>query len=443
MSLTRREWLAWSGAALAAAACRPGPKQASTAPEPQRAAPEFLTRPAAATFEVADTRALLWVFTAGAPSVDVEVFQGPPPRSNDKTAVPWRSFQVAATAASGFTAVHELAELEPDTLYSYRLAPKDRYAFFTAPRPDTNAPAHFLVGADVIVDRRFDSSVMELMWSSPARFLVSLGDWPYSDRPPAAVTLAEYRRRHMETRLRDQVRELTRHLPIYAMYDDHEIVNDWDASFIARQPERFRAGQKAWDEWWPVRDAPTRRYRSWRWGRHVELFLLDGRTYRSANFAGEGPDKSMLGPAQKRWFLDGLAASTATFKVVLSTVPFAFGTTLDHWNMFTRERDELLAAVAAIPGALIICGDQHWFSAHRHGNGVREYQVGPTQAFLRAPPPPDGSVIARAMTANYGEVRIEPGPPPALTFTARAATGGILYQESIPAPGLGATVANT
>ena len=56
-------------------------------------------------------------------------------------------------------------------------------------------------------------------------------------------------------------------------------------------------------------------YRAVRWGRLLEIFILDTRQYRSANSEPDGPAKTMLGAAQKRWLLDGVTASTALWKV--------------------------------------------------------------------------------------------------------------------------------
>ena len=84
---------------------------------------------------------------------------------------------------------------------------------------------------------------------------------------------------------------------MFALYDDHEVADNWDASFRAEHPARVAAALRAWDEWFPLwADTPVeRRYRRWRWGSLSELFLLDTRLYRSANSTADGPDKTMLG----------------------------------------------------------------------------------------------------------------------------------------------------
>jgi alkaline phosphatase D len=58
----------------------------------------------------------------------------------------------------------------------------------------------------------------------------------------------------------------------------------------------------------------------------VELFILDTRQYRSRNSEPDGPGKSMLGETQRRWLLDGLAASDAVWKVVVTSVTLSVPT---------------------------------------------------------------------------------------------------------------------
>jgi alkaline phosphatase D len=73
---------------------------------------------------------------------------------------------------------------------------------------------------------------------------------------------------------------------------------------------------------------PTRLYKSVRWGQHVDLFILDLRQYRDANLAKDSTaqPKSMLGDEQRRWFMDYLQRSDATWKIIVSSVPLSIPT---------------------------------------------------------------------------------------------------------------------
>jgi alkaline phosphatase D len=269
---------------------------------------------------------------------------------------------------------------------------------------------------------------------------VSLGDWPYADNGPAAITVDDYRVKHRDARVHPRVRPLLRAMGLRCIWDDHEGKNNWDARFAMNEPERLAAAVQVWDEWFPVRDTsePRRRYRSWRWGRLAELFLLDTRLYRSANNAPDNPAKTMLGAEQRQWLLDGLVASPATFKLVFTSIPLDFGNDNDDWSLFKSERDQIFAALtdAGVAGVVFLSADQHWFAAHHHAAGFIEWQVGPVSRAARSPPALQPGVVARIVGVyNYGEIAITGGDSPQLVFTARDAEGAALYTETVTAAG--------
>ena len=72
----------------------------------------------------------------------------------------------------------------------------------------------------------------------------------------------------------------------------------------------------------------------------------------------------MLGPVQLRWLKERLAASTATFKVICSPVPFDFrtkGDSKDTWNGYQEERREIFSWIAMmrIDGVILMSADRH------------------------------------------------------------------------------------
>jgi len=116
-------------------------------------------------------------------------------------------------------------------------------------------------------------------------------------------------------------------------------------------------GRQAFFDYWPIRrqaEDPTRLYRAFRWGKGVELFLLDTRQYRNP------ADKTMLGEGQKRWLLTQLAASSARFKFIISSVPFS-DPRVDKWGEYPKERDEILGFLTkhGITGVMFLAGDVH------------------------------------------------------------------------------------
>jgi alkaline phosphatase D len=95
----------------------------------------------------------------------------------------------------------------------------------------------------------------------------------------------------------------------------------------------------------------------------VEVFMLDCRYYRQSPKL-PGP-RTMLGPVQKKWLIDSVKASTATFKVLCSSVPWATGTKgnahPDKWDGFLEEREEIFSTLEAakVDGIVLISADRH------------------------------------------------------------------------------------
>ena len=83
------------------------------------------------------------------------------------------------------------------------------------------------------------------------------------------------------------------------VWDDHEVVNDFGPLNDTRSTPPYTAGVhllpiglEAFLDYTPIAVAantPKRLYRSLRWGKHLELFVLDTRQYRDANAASDSP----------------------------------------------------------------------------------------------------------------------------------------------------------
>ena len=109
------------------------------------------------------------------------------------------------------------------------------------------------------------------------------------------VSLADYRRRHAQYKQDPDLQKLHAKAAFITTWDDHEVTNDqWrggaenhndgEGDYRARRARAHRA----YDEWMPTRMGEaaevgdgTRLYRRLRFGRLVELSMLDLRTYRS------------------------------------------------------------------------------------------------------------------------------------------------------------------
>lgn len=304
----------------------------------------------------------------------------------------------------------------------------------TAPSADDWRPVRLAVSADVDPSSEFETDIMERLAAASPELYVSLGDFPYTDNGPPAATLDEYRARHVAGRTAPHVHALLRAVGVRAIYDDHEFRNDWDEMRREEERSRYEAAMQAWDEFFPLRGAPAVKYRSWRWGANVECFLLDCRRYRSANAAPDDAAKTMLGEVQRAWLLDGIRRSTATFKLVFTSVPLDFGNTGDdHWIGYVTERTLVFDALAGVPGVVFVSADQHWFAAHRHARGIREFQVGPLARGIGMPGPMVPGVLFRGERYNFGLIDVDADR---LTVSGVGAGGEVFYKETLSAADL-------
>jgi alkaline phosphatase D len=407
VATTRREWLRLVGASTTAILLGCGDNLAGN-------------DAAAAVFEPTASGFLVSVWARSVRTVTVAIAQGAMARSQE------------VALGEGGTGVLEIEGLAPRTAYDVfviadgaRLGP---HRARTAPADDDTRPARIAVAADVDPNPEFDSDLAEHVVAAAPELLVTIGDFPYTDNGPPAMTVDEYRERHIETRTHARVRTLLEAMPVRAIYDDHEFRNNWDGARAIAEPSRYAAAMQTWDEFFPLREtAGEVRYRNFRWGANAECFLLDCRRFRSGETMADGPAKTMLGAAQKQWFLDAIAASTATFKLVFTSVPLDFAEP-DCWTGYLVERAQLFDAVIDIPGVLFVSADQHYFAAFRHAFGIREFQVGPLCRGLGVFGTDGPHVLYRVRRFNAGIVDIRSD---SLTFTGLGAGGERFYEETL------------
>lgn len=176
-------------------------------------------------------------------------------------------------------------------------------------------------------------------------------------------------------------REFHRQVPSYFIKDDHDILKDdcWPGQ--TQGELSFARGVELFAEQTPSSRAPYRRFR---WGAQLELWLLEGREFRSPNTDPDGPEKTILGPEQLAWLERTLVESDATFRVVLSATPIVGPDRSrkadNHANRaFAHEGARLRELLAAHPGTVVVCGDRHWQYASVDGDtGLWEFSCGPT-----------------------------------------------------------------
>jgi len=148
--------------------------------------------------------------------------------------------------------------------------------------------------------------------------------------------------------------------PFVHIWDDHDYGKaDGDETF----PYRSVAMQAFADDFptYPLSSPTQGFWQSFRYAQ-AEVFVLDLRSARDPDTRRDDASKSMLGPTQKAWLLNGLLNSTATWKfVVSSSVWNPHSKQQDSWAQFKHEQDEIVDFIRtnSITGVIFMSGDIH------------------------------------------------------------------------------------
>lgn len=379
--------------------------------------------------DVTDTRAVVWGRVNGPAAVRVEY--GP------FASLGRSSEAVRAQPASDFAVKVDLSGLRPGSRYYYRMTGESGArktstlvgSFITAPAPPEIAEVSFVWGGDT--SERFQPFLIyDVMRGRQPDFFLFLGDTVYADIDGKAQTLEDYRAAYRRNRDDESFRRFARATSIYAIWDDHEVFNNFD-----RTEPRLPTGRQAFLEYWPLRqDAsePDRLYRSFRWGRLLELFILDTRQYRSPSTDRDGAQKTMLGAAQKEWLKRGLAGSAAPFKVIATSVTLKYHGR-DSWEGYKTERGEIFDFIVRnnIRGVVFLAADVHYAAVLRHRQGFVESYVGPLGALInreRAAAGQPETVFSSSSSFTFGLVRVSAS---ALTIEIYDVEGRLLHTSTV------------
>ncbi|MEZ5315762.1 MAG: alkaline phosphatase D family protein, partial [Vicinamibacterales bacterium] len=293
---------------------------------------------------------------------------------------------------------------------------------------------------------------------------VNLGDAIYADQPvqleapldgggvwrslpsPAkskvAETLDEYRGNYRYNLQDAHMRRFNAAVPQLTTWDDHEVRDNWyverrqdaDARYQVKSVALLAArARRACLDYTPIPVDPVdpeRFYRTVRYG-PLEIFVLDHRSYRGPNSdnrqAALGEASAMMGPAQVAWLKRALVASTATWKVMASSLPIGLvvgdgpgryeafangdpgaplGRELEIADLLRFMRDE------RIDNVVWITGDVHYAAAHHYDpSRARFTEFDPFWEFV-AGPLHAGTFGPNALDPTFGpEVRFLGIPP--------------------------------
>ncbi|MBI2088744.1 MAG: alkaline phosphatase D family protein [Deltaproteobacteria bacterium] len=371
--------------------------------------------------------AIVWLRADGESEVSVHYGTEPSLRAFRAT----NPLRVSETA--DFTAKISIEGLEPRTAYFYRGAvsgkkPGPISRFVTAPKPWETASVRFAFSGD---SREWYQpfSILDSVRLSRPDFFIHLGDTIYADRDWVATELNEFWAKYKANRKDPPTRRLLAETSLYVTWDDHEVAND----YYGEHP-LAKVGQKAFFDYWPVRqdsEDPYRLYRSFRWGRAAELFLLDTRQYRRPN---EG---TMLGQKQKEWLLHGLSSSDAWFKFIATSVPFTAPGS-DRWGGFPKESEEIVTFIEEkkVPGVVFLAADVHYAAVTRvpRSPGLKEFIVGPIGAPLNrlARGVAERFEFFSSQTYSYGLVTVDGGGrPPVAELSIFDEKNSLLYRTKV------------
>lgn len=209
---------------------------------------------------------------------------------------------------------------------------------------------------------------------------------------PAAETfsLADYRVRHGQYKADPDLQMAHAAFPWVVTVDDHDVENNWASEHSQPDDEpdqdpavflrRRAAAFQAFYENQPLRltsrpDGPDMQlYRRLDFGQLARLAMVDTRQYRDRQLTDQedrfDPDRTMLGPEQESWLLDGFGGSSSTWNIMGNQI---FAMQADHtdgpderygmdtWDGYAAARQRLFDGVRdrGVENFVILTGDAH------------------------------------------------------------------------------------
>ena len=224
------------------------------------------------------------------------------------------------------------------------------------------------------------------------------------DKSRVAQTLADFRSNYKYNLLDLNLRAFNAEVPMFAQWDDHEVTNDWCpgeplgwSGYVDKSIVNLSArGCRAFHEFMPMRETLAeagRIYRKIPYGPLLDVFMLDMRSYRTANRA-DGAAAAILGPTQMAWLKRELMNSQATWKIIAADLPIGVvsGDAIALGDGPPRSREieiaDLLAFIkhAGIRNTVWLTADMHYTAAHYYDPNAAVFQdFDPFWEFISGP----------------------------------------------------------
>lgn len=374
--------------------------------------------------------AKFWVRTAGPAAVQVHVGEQ-------------HSEVVETGAVEDFTAVMTVDGLEPFTEYDYTIevdgeaVQREALRFRTAPERGQRVEFDVTFGSGSRYVPQNEYAWSNMAQARPLAYL-GLGDNVYIDVVDrrGAQRLFYYRRC-----LSPAYGELIGSVATYGVWDDHDMaMNDDSGGAGLEAPWKVPNWTVFRQNWnnphYGGGESMPGTWHSFSLG-DVDFFMTDGRFYR------EKKDDTMLGPDQKRWLLEGLAAAKGTFKVIASGTMWADGADKDGKDSWggpwaRGERDEIFDLIndERIDGVILISGDRHrsdiWRIERARGYPLYEF-VSAKVTNLHTHKTFDNAVWSYNEGNFWGQLSFDFRPDdPVMTFRCVDISGEVVKEFPLP-----------
>ncbi len=358
---------------------------------------------------------------------------------------------VGVGAETDFTHQFQIAKLKSNTKYQLAVSSRESNdsstvdaiegQFQTAPRADQTAPIRFIVTTCQAV-RTADSgskghAAYEKMLDFDPHFFVHTGDIVYYDKLPLAKTVARARAKWNLIFSFEHNKKFHQQVASYFMKDDHDtLFNDcWPGQSYGKIT--FEKGLTIFREQVPMGE---KTYRTIRWGSDVQIWMTENRDFRSPNTQKDGPEKTILGEEQKAWLMEGISASDASYKFLITPGPIVGpdkpGKKDNHANQaFAHEGQQLRDFLAKQERTYVICGDRHWqYMSKDPKTGVLEMGCGPiNDQHNFGGDPGEIPEYHRYFSSKGGflGITVEDGVAVAKWFGVNAANGDVLPKATV------------
>lgn len=323
---------------------------------------------------------------------EVKLIYFPFQKQEQKVETAW----VGVEPEKNFIRQWKLQDLTPGTKYIVELYARRssgaqvsdsiKGAFVTPPDTDVSKDLEFCIVTCHDYPRRDDQAnghkIYPVMLRMFPDFYVHTGDVEYYDKPgPYALTEELMRFKWDRLFALPFQRTFFTQVTTYFMKDDHDALTNDAWPGMSYGTVSFERGLEIFDkEQFPSNDKP---YKTVRWGKDLQIWMVEGRNYRSPNNMEDGPDKTILGKEQKEWLFRTLKESDATFKILIFPGPVLGPDRKskkdNHANsVFKREGDEIRLFLNQFDNLYICNGDRHWqYVTHPEGTNLWEFGCGP------------------------------------------------------------------